>query len=155
MANFVSPFEKWGRRRCRFRLSWHYCERTLLHGYMFIVYRKLESEVLNTQPFIQSFSILIVEQLQCPKIWVVPVVIQGHTKGRGFAVITAKNWKGSMAPWPLWFRRPCNMLFFITVFCRCLPWFVALFYYCQKLEGTNGPPGTSCSDDPAMLCCFS
>ena len=24
MANFVSPFEKWGRRRCRFRLSWHY-----------------------------------------------------------------------------------------------------------------------------------
>ena len=24
MANFVSPFEKWGRRRCRFRPSWHY-----------------------------------------------------------------------------------------------------------------------------------
>ena len=23
IANFVSPFEKWGRRRCRFRLSWH------------------------------------------------------------------------------------------------------------------------------------
>ena len=25
MANFVSSFEKWGRRRCRFRPSWHYC----------------------------------------------------------------------------------------------------------------------------------
>ena len=25
MANFISPFEKWGRRRCRFWLSWHYC----------------------------------------------------------------------------------------------------------------------------------
>ena len=24
MANFVSPFEKWGRRRCHFRPSWHY-----------------------------------------------------------------------------------------------------------------------------------
>ena len=24
MANFVSHFEKWGRRRCRFRPSWHY-----------------------------------------------------------------------------------------------------------------------------------
>ena len=24
MANFVSCFEKWGRRRCRFRPSWHY-----------------------------------------------------------------------------------------------------------------------------------
>ena len=24
MANFVSSFEKWGSRRCRFRLSWHY-----------------------------------------------------------------------------------------------------------------------------------
>ena len=24
MANFVTPFEKWGRRRCHFRPSWHY-----------------------------------------------------------------------------------------------------------------------------------
>ena len=24
MANFVSPSEKWGRLRCRFRPSWHY-----------------------------------------------------------------------------------------------------------------------------------
>ena len=24
MAKCVSPFEKWGRRRCRFRLSWHH-----------------------------------------------------------------------------------------------------------------------------------
>ena len=24
MANIVSSFEKWGRRRCRFRPSWHY-----------------------------------------------------------------------------------------------------------------------------------
>ena len=24
MANFVSPFEKWGRRRCRFQPSWPY-----------------------------------------------------------------------------------------------------------------------------------
>ena len=24
MANFVSHFEKWGRRRCHFRPSWHY-----------------------------------------------------------------------------------------------------------------------------------
>ena len=24
MVNFVSPFEKWGRQRCRFRPSWHY-----------------------------------------------------------------------------------------------------------------------------------
>ena len=30
MANFVSPFEKWGRRRCRFRPSWPYC--TALFG---------------------------------------------------------------------------------------------------------------------------
>ena len=25
MANFVSRFEKWGPRRCRFRPSWYYC----------------------------------------------------------------------------------------------------------------------------------
>ena len=25
MANFVNRFEKWGRRSCRFRPSWHYC----------------------------------------------------------------------------------------------------------------------------------
>ena len=30
MANFVSPFEKWGRRRCRFRPSWPYSRPILI-----------------------------------------------------------------------------------------------------------------------------
>ena len=31
MANFVSPFEKWGCWRCRFRPSWHYSTVSLLN----------------------------------------------------------------------------------------------------------------------------
>ena len=38
MANFVNPFEKWGRRRCRFWPSWHYSVHLIMtwhkHNYL-------------------------------------------------------------------------------------------------------------------------
>ena len=32
MANFESCFEKWGRRRCRFRPSWHYYQESIMES---------------------------------------------------------------------------------------------------------------------------
>ena len=50
MANFVSPFEKWGRRRCRFRPSWPYS----LVPYTFHTYLMQEFQIIARNGFYNS-----------------------------------------------------------------------------------------------------
>ena len=55
MANFVSPFEKWGRRRGRFRLSWHYSEMsTRIHIFWKKGPREFEFTVQKKSPFLHA-----------------------------------------------------------------------------------------------------
>ena len=50
MANFVSRFEKWGRRRCRFRPPWHYLA-CFVHRM-----QKIEKIIKNCGLFCWSFA---------------------------------------------------------------------------------------------------
>ena len=72
MANFVSRFEKWGRRRCCFRPSWHYL--TVIKLYTSLINRRLaQSHQLTSwykpSRFLKYLVFLCIDNRLCEKIW--------------------------------------------------------------------------------------
>ena len=69
MANFVSPFEKWGRRRCRFRPSWHYCVPCKSPRFSFVLFFSVFDSFESLTWSILSWVFIIIQRFSGKKFF--------------------------------------------------------------------------------------